>query len=84
MTRSIIVNGIDRFAKLAKLTRCGGLFRILSATRLEAVPTGVAIPPIPVPTARAHARGAIGNPDELDIAPITGMKTVASGTLSTT
>ena len=54
------------------------------ATRLEAVPTGVAIPPIPVPTASAQASGAMGTPSVVAMAAITGMKTVAKGTLSTT
>src|SRR6266849_2289930 len=56
---------------------------MFKATRFDAVPIGVAIPPIPVPTASAHASGAMGTP-ALAIAAITGMKTVASGTLSTT
>src|SRR3989442_867469 len=75
---------MDLFANRAKLNRCFGLLRMFSATRLEAVPTGVAIPPIPVPTASAQASGAMATPGVLAIAAITGMKTVASGTLSTT
>src|SRR5438309_11174008 len=79
-----MVNGIDLFANRVKLNRCFGLFRMFSATMLEAVPKGVAIPPIPVPTACAHARGAMAMPEVLAIAAITGLKTVANGTLSTT
>ena len=83
ITKSIIVNGIDLFANLAKLSRFLSLLRIFNATMFEAVPMGVAMPPIPVPTASAQANGAIDTPGKLDIAPMTGMKTVTNGTLST-
>src|SRR6266566_486676 len=73
----------DLFANLLKLSRFFSLLRIFKATIFDAVPIGVAIPPIPVPTAKAQAKGAIETPEKLDIAPITGMKTVTSGTLST-
>ena len=81
--RSIIVSGMDLFANRAKLSLFFSLLRMFRATMLDAVPIGVAITPIPVPTANAQANGAIETPEMLDIAPITGMKTVTSGTLST-
>src|SRR5712664_2953826 len=81
--RSMMVSGIDLFAKRAKLSLFFSLFRMLSATMFDAVPMGVAIPPIPVPTASAQANGAIETPGKLDIAAMTGMKTVTNGTLST-
>src|SRR5207253_7440278 len=83
ISRSIMVSGTDLFANLEKLSLFFSLLRMFSATMLDAVPIGVAIPPIPVPTANAQANGAIETPEMLDIAPITGMKTVTSGTLST-
>src|SRR5438128_9904881 len=81
--RSIIVSGMDLFANRAKLSLFFSPMRMLSATMLDAVPIGVAIPPIPVPTANAQANRAIESPARLDIAPITGMKTVTRGTLAT-
>lgn len=81
MARSRIVRGIERLANCEKLSLFRGLFRILNATMFDAVPTGVAIPPIPVPMARAQARGAIGR--LTDMRAITGTNTVARGTLST-
>src|SRR6266550_247417 len=83
ISKSIIVSGTDLFANLLKLSRFFSLLRIFRATMFDAVPIGVAIPPIPVPTAKAQAKGAIETPEKLDIAPITGMKTVTNGTLST-
>jgi hypothetical protein len=58
----MIVNGTDLLANPEKLILFFSLLRIFSATMFEAVPIGVAIPPIPVPTASAHARGAIDTP----------------------
>ena len=78
-----MVSGIDLFAKRAKLSLFFSLLRMFSATMFDAVPMGVAIPPIPVPTASAQANGAIETPGKLDIAAMTGMKTVTNGTLST-
>jgi len=83
ISRSMIVSGIDLFANLAKLSLFFSLLRMLSATMFDAVPMGVAIPPMPVPTARAHANRAIDTPGKLHIAPMTGIKTVTNGTLST-
>src|SRR5436190_19749607 len=83
ISRSTIVSGTELFANLLKLSLFFSLLRMFSATKFDAVPIGVAIPPIPVPTANAQANGAIETPEMLDIAPITGMKTVTSGTLST-
>ena len=83
MARSRIVSGIERFANLAKLSLFLSLLRMFNATRLEAVPIGVAIPPIPVPMASAQASGAIAMPETAAIVVMTGMKTVTSGTLST-
>jgi hypothetical protein len=83
ISRSMIVSGMDLFAKRVKLNLFLSLLRMFSATMLDAVPIGVAIPPMPVPTASAHARGAIETPGKLLIAPMTGMNTVTSGTLST-
>jgi hypothetical protein len=81
----MMVSGIDLFAKRAKLSLFFSLLRMLSATMFDAVPMGVAMPPIPVPTAKAQANGAIEiePPGKLDIAAMTGMKTVTNGTLST-
>ena len=81
--RSIIVSGIDLFANRAKLSLFFSWLRMFRATMLDAVPIGVAIPPMPVPTASAQASGAIEIPGKLDIAPMTGIKTVTNGTLST-
>lgn len=78
-----MVSGTDLFANLLKLSRFFSLLRMFRATMFDAVPIGVAMPPIPVPTAKAQAKGAIETPEKLDIAPITGMKTVTNGTLST-
>ncbi len=83
MARSSIVSGMDRFANRAKPSLLLSLLRMFSATKLDAVPIGVAIPPIPVPTASAQARGAIAMPETAAIVVMTGMKTVTSGTLST-
>ena len=84
MARSNSVRGTDCFANLEKVSLFRGLFKILRATRFEAVPTGVAIPPMAVPTASAQASGASGMPAVLDMDVITGTNTVTSGTLSTT
>ncbi len=83
ITRSIIVRGTDLFANLEKLSLFLGLLSMLRATMFDAVPIGVAMPPIPVPIARAQASGATGKLTE-DMRTITGMKTVTRGTLSTT
>src|SRR6266568_8522701 len=83
IARSRIVRGMDRFANLAKLSLFLSLLRMFNATRLEAVPIGVAIPPTPVPTASAHASGARAMPELAAIEAMIGMKTVTSGTLST-
>ena len=83
MTRSRSVIGIDRLANLAKLILFFSLLRMFNATMFEAVPIGVAIPPIPVPMARAQASGAMGIAETRDMVPITGMNTVTRGTLST-
>jgi hypothetical protein len=55
----MIVSGIDLFANLEKLSLFFSLLRMFKATMFDAVPMGVAIPPIPVPTASAQAKGAI-------------------------
>jgi hypothetical protein len=47
----MMVSGIDLFAKRAKLSLFFSLFRMFNATMFDAVPIGVAIPPIPGPTA---------------------------------
>jgi hypothetical protein len=83
ITKSIRVNGTDLLANLAKLSRFLSLLRMFNATMFDAVPIGVAIPPMPVPTASAHANGAMDTPGKLLIAPMTGMNTVTKGTLST-
>src|SRR5437879_12347129 len=81
--RSIIVSGMDLFANRAKLSLFSSLLRMFRATMLDAVPIGVAIPPMPVPTASAQASGAIETPGKLDITPIAGMETVTKGTYAT-
>src|SRR5947199_6433664 len=83
ISKSIIVNGTDLFANRAKPSLFFSLLRMFSATMLDAVPMGVAMPPMPVPTASAQASGAIAIPVVAAIVAITGMKTVTSGTLST-
>src|SRR5437667_148085 len=62
----MIVSGMDLLANRAKLNLLFSLLRMFSATMLEAVPIGVAIPPIPVPTASAQASGAIETPGKLE------------------
>jgi len=54
-----MVSGTDLFANLEKLSLFFSLLRMFSATMLDAVPMGVAIPPMPVPTASAQAKGAM-------------------------
>ncbi len=56
ISRSIMVSGTDLFANLEKPSLFFSLFRMLSATMFDAVPIGVAIPPMPVPTASAEAK----------------------------
>ena len=53
---------MDLFANRAKVNRCFGLFRMFSATMLEAVPTGVAIAPLAWALAVGTGIGGMATP----------------------
>src|SRR2546428_65319 len=74
-----MVRGIDLFANRVKLSLFFSLLRMFRATMLDAVPIGVAIPPIPVPTASAQANGAMSTFQGVSIAPLAWALAVGTG-----